>query len=468
MPGVTDAIGATLRRFGSKPRSATATLAAIASGELPTPMRPSVRGARPASETARAASTLLGTMYAEAAAHGQASLPRAPRTSANSIELLVRNEQYLPRLYSDLERAKRSVTITQFNFEPDGGGRRVADILKARAQAGVDVRIIVDGYGFGQVGKQRAAAFERELVDSGIKIIKSRSPLQLGHDGWEHRKLIVIDDDVLFTGGLGFGEKYDSWTDVMARITGPTAAVAASNALASWRDITGSLDPAARSRLQVVSSRLQQATGPTLAARGASLLKTADEPTASFGTPIRDARAGVHLLENRPGSDLAATEAFLRDAQAAKHRFWATSTYITSSDAARALADAARRGIDVRLLVTGMEAGNDVKQIRLAHTLYDEMLEAGVKIGELPTVLHAKTWVRDDDVAAVGSMNLSRSSMARSRETTARVEDPQFTRSVAEFFTTTEQRTKPVRPHQYDSPSHAIINTIRRVTGFEF
>jgi phosphatidylserine/phosphatidylglycerophosphate/cardiolipin synthase-like enzyme len=69
--------------------------------------------------------------------------------------------------------------------------------------------------------------------------------------------------------------------------------------------------------------------------------------------------------------------------------------------------------------------------------MYDELIDAGVELFEWPGILHGKSWVKDDDVAAVGSMNLSKSSMARAREIVARVEDPTFAETYAKFHTET-------------------------------
>ena len=422
-----DAIHETIRSLGSRLRPSNAALEDVANGTTHVLSSDQARAAAPSRESAN---TLLSAMYVDAAQHGEASMPRAPRTVGNKVDLLVRNANYLPRLYADLEAARQSITVNQFNWEPDGSGKVVADLLHRKAASGLDVRVMVDGYGIGEKGADVADALQSRLEAVGVRFVRSGG-FRIGGTGFEHRKLITIDDDIAFMGGLGFGAKYDTWTDMMVRVQGPAAAVAAASSLASQS--THGLYT--RNRLRSIHETLT--TGAQSAAQG---VRTLTGGGAMPGAPVggaADARAAVTILDNRPGQDLAATEAFLRDTATASKRLWATSTYITTPIAVQALIEAAHRGVDVKLLMTAPSAGNDSKQIHLGRTMYDEMIDAGIELFEWPGILHGKSWVKDDDVAAVGSMNLSKSSMARAREIVARVEDPTFAQTYANFHTET-------------------------------
>lgn len=369
------------------------------------------------------ADALIGHLLTHGAAHGSEHVPRAPRTLGNHVTLLRRNEQVLPRLYDDIANAKHSITIAQFNWEPDGGGARILELLEQKAREGLDVRVMIDGWGFGERGWGAAREMQRRLEAAGAKVERSWGMLPGGV--WEHRKLVEIDDWIAYAGGLGFGAKYDTWTDVMLRMEGPVGAVGGAHALTTWRDLSGPLDARAAARLGSIGAKLREA----------AVANASRESLA-------DAGAAVTLLENRPNVDLAATESFLRDAATAKHRLWATSTYATSPDAIRALADAARRGVDVKLVVSGPGVGFDEPFIRLGRTHYRELLDAGVEIYERTTMTHAKGWMADD-VVTVGSMNLSHSSMTRAREVMARVEDATLAADYASFHT--ELRSEAVR-----------------------
>ncbi len=336
-------------------------------------------------------------------------------------------------------------------------------MLTTKARAGLDVRVVVDGHGINERGKHTANALQRSLEDAGVKFVRSGG-LRPGGSGWEHRKLITVDDNVVYTGGLGFGAKYDSWTDLMTRVEGPAAAVAAASALGTHRTLRGPGDESLRERLRGLHTRIQDAIqGPR------QLHATAPSTTAFTGGTAgqSDANAAVTMLDNRPGEDLAATEAFLCDAASAKRRFWASSTYITTSIAANALITASKRGVDVKLLVTSPRAGNDSKQIVLGRALYADLIDAGVEIFEWPGILHAKSWLRDDDVAAVGSMNLSKSSMARAREAVSRVEDPSFAASYARFHSETRAGAHLVQRDEVDGLGLRVVGLLGKM-GLQF
>jgi len=342
-----------------------------------------------------------------------------------SAELLFRNERFLPRLLSDLDDpGVKSVLIHQFNWEDDGSGRQMIDRLKRLAQEGKDVRVMVDAWGFRERGWGEARRVEQELVGSGVQMQRSW-PMVPGQ-GWEHRKVINIEFEaaspVTYLGGLGFGRKYDTWSDLMVRLRGPVADASALQSIATWRDLTGPVD--ARLGAQAVRHVEQLAHGARL--RG-------DLPGATLGANAgaEQAQGGAALLTNQPGVRLAATEAFLQDARTAQRRLWVTSTYVTSPEAVDALSAASRRLAAqgspnaVRMVVAGPTSGNDLNVIKLARTFYRQLLDAGVEITERPEMLHAKSWLADDTVT-VGSMNLSHSSMTRAREVMARIDDPRL------------------------------------------
>ncbi|MCW2928916.1 MAG: Cardiolipin synthetase [Thermoleophilia bacterium] len=438
-----DAISRDIRTLGGKWRPGAQALNDVATGRGTMLSPDAVAAARPFQAQADAH---VSAMFVDAAARGQDHMPRAPRTTGNSVKLLVRNEAYLPELYRDLPKAQRSITINQFNWEPDGSGRKVIDMLKERAQAGVDVRITVDGYGFREKGFKAARALQNELEAAGVKL--ERSWGFVPKQGWEHRKMIVIDDAISYSGGLGFGAKYDTWTDLMMRVEGPGGAVAGTNALATWRDLAGPLDANAAARLH---GNLE------------TLSRSAAERAA-----VGETGAAVTFLENRPKSDLAATESFLRDAKISKDRFWATSTNVTTPTAVDAMIEAANRGVDVKLVVSGPEVGNDVKTIMLGRSHYQRMLDAGVEIFERTEgIMHAKSWIADD-VATVGSMNLSHSSMTRAREVMARVEDAGFADDYVKFHTMIRGEARQVTPALLQTTEMKALSFARKLVGLRF
>ncbi|MCW2920202.1 MAG: Cardiolipin synthetase [Thermoleophilia bacterium] len=447
-PGERDQVSRTLDDLGSRWRPGMQALHDVATGRATIMSSEMLDQARPFRELA---DSLIGGMLVEGAAAGAQHVPRAPRTTSNSAALLVRNEHYLPELYRDLENASESITISQFNWEPDGSGRRVIDILKRKATGspgvpGIDVRVMVDAWGFRERGMKAARELQDELEAAGVKV--QRSWPFLPRQGWEHRKLITIDDTIAYMGGLGFGKKYDTWTDLMARVEGAAGAVAGAHGLTTWRDLAGPLDAKAAARLAKIGVVLDA----NAQARAAGL----------------DAGAAVTLLENRPGIDLAATESFLRDARSATQRLWVTSTYITTPTAVDALIEARSNGADVKLVVSGLEVGNDTKTIHLGRSHYRRLLDAGVEVYERTSgMMHAKSFLADG-ITTVGSMNLSHSSMTRAREVMARIEDVGFSDDYAAFHTQLRGEARRVTYAQLDTVTNRLVTWLRKAIDLKF
>lgn len=443
-PHERDQVSRTLDDLGSRWRPGMQALHDVATGRATIVSEEMLERARPFRD---AADALIGGLLVEGAAAGAQHVPRAPRTTANTATLLVRNEQYLPELYLDLEGASESITISQFNWEPDGSGRRVIDILKRKAsEEKLDVRVMVDAWGFRERGFKAARALQDELEAAGVKV--QRSWPFLPRHGWEHRKLITIDDTIAYMGGLGFGKKYDTWTDLMARVEGAAGAVAGAHGLTTWRDLAGPLDAKAAARLARIGVVLDQSAQ----ARIAGL----------------DAGAAVTLLENRPGVDLAATESFLRDAKRATQQLWVTSTYITTPTAVDALIQARENGADVKLVVSGLEVGNDTKTIHLGRSHYKRLLDAGVEVYERTSgMMHAKSWLADG-VTTVGSMNLSHSSMTRAREVMARIEDAGFAADYGAFHTQLRNEARRVTYESLATGTNRFVTWLRKAIDLKF
>jgi len=447
-----DATYTAVSRRRAKWRPANAVLSDIATGRASILEPGTVDAMRPFREQADAA---LATLLVNGALQGQRHMPRAPRTTGNTAELLVRNEQFVPRVLEDIANAKHSISITQFNWEPNGSGRQVLEALRARkAQVpDLDIRVILDNMGFNEPGKDLAADFQRELEDAGAKV--ERTFNFRGKGGPDHRKVWVFDDKIAYSGGIGLGEKYGTWTDHYARVEGPAGAVVGAHQLGAWRDVTDTpLDDAATTRLARIRDTLRdnvQEVGATGAV-----------------TPI----------ENRPGTDLQITEGFLDDSAHATQRFWTSSTYATNPDALEALKAAARRGVDVRVMVSAPGTGFDDDFLKLGRTRFEELLDAGVKVFERSqgageaapdaiSHMHAKGWLADGS-ATVGSMNLSMTCMRMSREAAMRIEDPAFVDDYARFFEDATAGAKQVGTDDLVTGATRLLGTAARRVGLHF
>ncbi len=275
-----------------------------------------------------------------------------------------------------VDGAREEVLLESYIFKDDPTGRRFQAALLEAARRGVTVRVLADG--IGSIGTRRA--FWDELGRGGVDARLFRPlgfPLRLLRR--DHRKILVADRKVAFTGGMNIGDEYGSsllpreglWRDTHARVEGSAAWELALVFQEAWQD-----------------------------AGGASL---GLEPLAA------DARSDprVLVLDSRPGrGQREVTSVFAAIASAARERLWITVAYFAPRRRGLdILGAAARRGVDVRLLLPGR---TDVAVVRHAgHGFFSGLIRRGVRIFEYqPAILHAKTLVADRYLSVVGSSNL--------------------------------------------------------------
>lgn len=285
--------------------------------------------------------------------------------------------------------------------------------LAGAAQRGVRVCVLFDGFG----ALRLARIDRRRLLAAGVEL-RFFNPLRLRNRLHnllrDHRKILVTDGRTAFVGGAGLTDDFagaagSSWCEVMVEIEGPV--------VADW---------------QAAFARTWRRCGGELALPAAT--------TAAPGVP--GAAARVSLSEARHRSILA--NGVIRRIDAAASRAWIMSAYFVPSRRFRkALRRAARRGVDVRLLLPG--ARTDHPWVRYAaRRFYGRMLRNGVQIYEYqPQMLHAKVILCDDWVS-VGSSNLDRWSLRWNLEANQEVADTAFADSVAQLFRDDCRRSLPI------------------------
>jgi cardiolipin synthase len=329
-------------------------------------------------------------------------------TAGNRVEAALDGDGTFPRLWEDLRSARDAITVQMYY----GIGGQVADtlrdILVERARAGVRVFVLYDAFGNQGIpasdlaalrkARARVVAF-RPLSFANLYVLQNRS----------HIRGIVVDGRVGWTGGFGIDDKWlgdghtrGGWRDTNVRFEGPAVLGLQAAFAAAWTEATGTL-----------------VTGRTTMRR----------------EPGGVALAG--LLNASPTLGSTAAERFLAmSITGARRTLWITNAYFAPDDNFVALlADAARRGVDVRLLLAGPRT--DVRLARTAERArYAPLLAAGVRIWEWqPTTLHAKTFVTDGRWSSVGTMNFDNRSLALNDEVTLMVLDPAFGARMDSLFT---------------------------------
>ncbi len=327
-----------------------------------------------------------------------------PWRTGNSFRLLDGGAEFFPRMLAAIDAASESVLLEMYLVRSSVIATRFFAALAEAVRRGTRVCVIFDG--FGALGLARAD--RRRLLQAGVEL-RFFNPLRLGKRLAnllrDHRKLLVCDGRTAFVGGAGLT---DDFTPGGRR--GP------------WRELMVEIEGAVVADWQRAFARTWRRCGPELGLH---------EP--HICAPRADGAAGrLSLSEARQRSVLAS--GVIRRIDSTARRAWIMSAYFVPSRRFRkVLRRAARRGVDVRLLMPG--ARTDHPWVRqAARRFYGKMLRNGVQIFEYqPHMLHAKAILCDDWVS-IGSSNLDRWSLRWNLEANQEVADPGFADATAALF----------------------------------
>jgi cardiolipin synthase A/B len=313
----------------------------------------------------------------------------------NAVEVFFRGDDAFRSMLAAVDAARGEVLLESYIFKHDATGRLFADALTRAAARGVSVRVLADG--FGSWATRRA--FWDGLRAHGVRVRLFHplfAPLRY-LPFRDHRKILVVDRRVAFTGGMNIGEEYGS-----AAL--PSGGGSPAPAGKTWRDSHARVEGTAAWEMAVVFEEgWRHAGGEPL---GLPPLTLAPGPGARV--LVLDSRAG------RGAKEVASVLAAI--VGAARRTLWITTAYFAPRQRAlEILGGAARRGVDVRLLVPGP---TDVQVVRHAgHGTFSSLLARGVRVFEYQAaILHAKTLVADGLLSAVGSSNLDMRSFEANAE----------------------------------------------------
>jgi cardiolipin synthase A/B len=341
-----------------------------------------------------------------------------------SIRMLHNGDEYYARMLETIRRAEHTVNFSCYIWEPGRISDQFFEALIERAEHGVEVRLLLDGFG----GLRAPRSSIRRLRRAGGSVKRFRSfrfGKILRFHKRNHRRAIVIDGRIAYTGGSAISDKWagnaqdpDHWRDVMVEVTGPMAA-SLQAAFADLWDYAGS---------EILAGDGQF---PALSADGTDGADGADDTA-----PHRDdAPRHVHVVSS-PTSDAHPLRTFfLLTFYGARQRIWIASPYFVPDSFTRKLmASRARAGVEVLLLLPNEHS--DAKPIRqTSHSYYQELLEAGVRIFEYqPTFMHAKLLVADGVWSVVGSANMDIRSKELNKENVLAVMDRNFAADVEASF----------------------------------
>lgn len=364
-------------------------------------------------------------------------IDESPVFEGNRARVFFRGPETFAAMMEAIDSAREEVLVESYIFKDDQTGRSFRDALSRAVERGAKVRVLADA--FGSIATRRA--FWKEMRRRGIEVrlFHPVFPHVLLQPFRDHRKILVVDGRISFTGGMNIGDEYGSslskhggpWRDSHIRIEGP----------ASWGIaivFTEAWDAAGGSRVEL----------PLLAPE-------------TGGVP-------VVVLDSRPfrGTDeMASVMAAI--VTAARKRLWITNAYFAPRyRAVELLTRAARRGVDVRLLLPGR---SDVSLVRHAgHGHFEALLKGGVRIFEYhAAILHAKTVVVDDHVSVIGSSNLDFRSFHLNAECNVLILDDATAGTLARAYEGDLEKSVEIVPSLWERRSslHRTGDALARMMG---
>lgn len=326
----------------------------------------------------------------------------------NRVEHLENGDRIFPAMLQAIRSAERTIAFETFIYWSGEVGRTFAEALRERAQAGVKVHVLLDWVG--------SAKMDQTLLDEmrkgGVEVERYHEPHWYNWarmNNRTHRKLLVIDGMLGFTGGVGIADQWSGdaqderhWRDSHFRVQGPVVAEIQAVFMDNW----------------------VKATGRVL--HGADYFpkigKAGDAPAQMFSSSPTGGSESMHLMY------------LLSIASAQKSILLSSSYFVPDELAIRALVAAAGRGVRVRIITPGEHIDTDIVR-RASRARWGKLLEAGIEIHEYqPTMFHCKMMVVDGLLVSTGSTNFDNRSFRLNDEANLNVYDEEFAAQMTKVF----------------------------------
>jgi len=342
-----------------------------------------------------------------------------PLVAGNRAVLLEDGPATYRAMLAAISAAKDHINLETYIIEDDEMGRQFADLLLARQAAGVQVHLIYDSVGCIRTPRE---FFER-LKEGGVQVLEFNpvNPLT-AKKGWQvnnrdHRKLLLVDGRTAFIGGINISNVYSSGSS-------PTRSTPSSPKSGGWRDTQIQIDgPVVAEFQKLFLATWEKQHGPPLAGKNyfPALSPRGNELVRSIGSSYDDPHSLIYLT----------LISAITNAEKSVHL--TNAYFVPDPQMLQALLDAARRDVDVTLILPALSDSNLV--FHAGRSYYTELLAAGVKIYERGGgVLHSKTVVIDGVWSCIGSTNLDWRSFLHNDEVNAVILGPEFARQMQAMF----------------------------------
>ena len=305
-------------------------------------------------------------------------LTQSSLEGGNRVQVLQNGDQFFPPLLADIARARQTVHVESYIWWNGAICDRLAHTLADKARQGVEVRLMID-------------KMDRRLIklmkDAGVRLVRFHAP-KISNWGRlnnrDHRKETIIDGRIAYVGGYGFADQWtghgqdkDHWRDTGVRLQGPIVNRLQAAFCENWIEETGEIPAGAK----------------------------------YFPPPVAAGNVPAHLAYTSPTGGVSSVQVLYYLAiKAARREIIIENPYLLpDDDAVDALAEAVRRGVDVKVMVPATTATDSPIVQHASHHRFGILLQKGIKIWEYKkTLLHQKVIIVDGTWSCVGSTNFDR------------------------------------------------------------
>ena len=344
----------------------------------------------------------------------------SPFQDGHDITVLRNGDEIFPAMLEAIDEAQETIDLVTFVYWTGDIARRFAEALASKAKDGVRVRVILDAFG--------SSAMEPATVDlmkhAGVQVERFRPLIRWKFwvsDHRTHRKILVVDSKVAFTGGVGIAEEWegdarnsDEWRETHFRVEGPAVLGLQAAFLSDWRDTGHPIEPE-----DVAAASLDEPGDIRVAVIDAS---------AQIG--MNDAQ---RLLEAVVG--------------AARNRIAIQTPYFNPApELLDLIVKAIKRGVEIELIVPGPHIDKRISAV-MAEEMYQPLLAAGGKVWVYqPTMMHSKVVVIDEVLSIVGSVNINQRSTQKDEEVALAILDTGIAGELEVHFSQDLERSQRAKP----------------------
>jgi cardiolipin synthase len=341
-----------------------------------------------------------------------------PIIEGNKVDVLLNGDQIFPAMLKAIREAEQSITFETYIYWSESIGREFSDALAERARAGVKVHVMLDF--IGSIKMEQAAM--DEMRKAGVQLQRYHKPAwwKLARlNNRTHRKLLVVDGKIGFTGGVGVADQWrgnaqdeNHWRDSHFRVEGPVVGQMQAVFTDNWTKSTGTV-----------------LDGPEYFP---PLEKRGEHAAQMFASSPTGGSESMHLM-------------YLMSITAARKTIELSSAYFVPDDLTiKALIAAAKRGVKVRIITPGKEIDSDIVR-SASRERWGKLLAGGVQIAEYqPTMYHVKALVVDALLVSVGSTNFDNRSFSINDEANLNVMDADFARAQVAVFDDDWRHARPI------------------------